>query len=54
MGAQIFQREAPRIEFFYEDRDNVPRNLVTVRVEGRLAFPVYGSDYFIYGDLGNS
>lgn len=54
MGAQLITREAPRVEFFYEDGYNVRRNQVTVRVEGRLAFPVYGSDYFIYGDLGNS
>lgn len=54
MGCQLYQREAPRIEFFYEDGNNVRRNQVTVRVEGRIAFPVFGSDYFIYGDFGNS
>lgn len=54
MGAQLITREAPRVEFFYEDGYNVRRNQVTVRVEGRIAFPIYGSNYFIYGDLGNS
>lgn len=53
-GAAIITREAPRVEIFYEDGYNVRRNQVTVRVEGRIAFPVFGSDYFIYGDLGNS
>ncbi len=54
MGAQLYTREAPRVEFFYEDGYNVRRNQVTVRVEGRIAFPIFGSDYFIYGDFGQS
>lgn len=53
-GAAIITREAPRVEIFYEDGYNVRRNQVTVRVEGRIAFPIFGSDYFLYGDLGNS
>lgn len=53
-GAALITREAPRVEIFYEDGYNVRRNQVTVRVEERIAFPIFGSDYFIYGDLGNS
>lgn len=53
-GAALITREAPRVEIFYEDGYNVRRNQVTVRVEERVALPIYGSDYFIYGDLGNS
>ena len=53
-GAALITREAPRVEIFYEDGNNVRRNQVTVRVEERIAFPIFGADYFIYGDLGNS
>ena len=53
-GAAIITREAPRVEIFYEDGFNVRKNQVTVRVEERIAFPIFGSDYFIYGDFGNS
>ena len=53
MGANLITREAPRVEFFYEDGINVRENKVTVRVEERIAFPIYGDNYFVYGDLGN-
>lgn len=53
-GINLITREAPRVEIFYEDAYNVRRNQVTVRVEERVALPIYGADYFIYGDLGNS
>lgn len=53
MGANLITREAPRVEIFYEDGINVRENMVTVRIEERIAFPVYGDNYFIYGDLGN-
>ena len=52
-GAMLLQREAPRVEFFYEDGTNVRENKVTVRVEERIAFPIFGDNYFIYGDFGN-
>ena len=38
-----------RVEFFYEDSTNVRSNQVTVRIEERVALPVYGNDYFVYG-----
>ena len=53
MGANLILREAPRVEFFREDGINVRENMITVRVEERIAFPIYGSNYFIYGDFGN-
>jgi HK97 family phage major capsid protein len=53
MGANFILREAPRVEFFYEDGTNVRENMVTVRIEERVAFPIYGDNYFIYGDFGN-
>lgn len=49
MGANLITREPARVEFFYEDSTNVRSNQVTVRIEERIALPVYGSDYFIYG-----
>lgn len=52
-GAMLLVREAPAVEFFYEDGTNVRENKVTVRVEERIAFPIFGSDYFVYGDFGN-
>lgn len=53
MGANLIFREPAKVQFFYEDNVNVRQNKVTVRVEERIAFPVYGSDYFILGDFGN-
>lgn len=53
-GCMLLTREPAVIEFFYEDGDNVRKNQVTVRVEERVAFPIFGSRYFVYGDFGNS
>jgi hypothetical protein len=49
MGAQFLTQESMRLEFFYEDANNVTQNKVTVRLEETVALPVYGSDYFIKG-----
>lgn len=49
MGANLITREPARVEFFFQDSTNVRSNNVTVRIEERVALPVYGSDYFIYG-----
>jgi HK97 family phage major capsid protein len=54
MGAMLLQRSAPRIEFFREDGTNVWTNKTTIRIEEEIAFPIFGSDYFIYGDFGNA
>jgi len=51
MGANFLTREPARVEFFFEDGTNVRTNQVTVRIEERVALPVYGNDYFIYGDF---
>lgn len=52
MGANLIFREPAKLEFFYEDGTNVRENKVTVRIEERVAFPVYGNDFFILGDFG--
>lgn len=49
MGAQLFIRENPRIEFFDQDRDNVITNKITVRIEGRVALAIYRVEAFIKG-----
>jgi HK97 family phage major capsid protein len=49
LGAQLFQRQGLTIEFFDQDRDNVVRNLITIRIEERHALAVYRPDAFVYG-----
>lgn len=49
MGAQMMVREQPRVEFFEQDSTNVRENKVTVRVEGRIALPIYYTGAFITG-----
>lgn len=51
MGANLITREPARVEFFREDGTNVQTNQVTVRIEERIALPVYGNDYFVYGNF---
>ncbi len=53
MGANLITREPVKIEIFEQDGTNVQQNKLTVRIEERVAFPVYGDNYFIYGDFGN-
>lgn len=49
IGAQLFQRQGLTIEMFDQDRDNVQRNLVTIRMEERHALATYRPDAFVYG-----
>lgn len=49
MGANFITRDPARVEFFREDGTNVQKNMVTVRIEERVALPVYADNYFIYG-----
>jgi hypothetical protein len=41
------------VQFSEFDSDNFQKNLVTVRVEARIAFPIYYGGAFVYGDFGN-
>lgn len=50
-GAQLFIRENPIVRFFEEDGTNVRENKITVRVEGRVALPIYYTDAFVTGSL---
>jgi HK97 family phage major capsid protein len=49
IGAQLFQRQGLTIEMFDQDRDNVARNLITIRMEERHALATYRPDAFVYG-----
>jgi HK97 family phage major capsid protein len=49
LGSQLFQRQGMTIEFFDQDRDNVPLNLITIRMEERHGLAVYRPDAFVYG-----
>lgn len=53
MGAQLLIQNAMRIEFFEQDGINVRENKITVRIEESVAFPIYGDNYFIAGDVPN-
>jgi HK97 family phage major capsid protein len=53
MGAQIMQNQGISVQFSEFDSDNFQKNLITVRVEARIAFPIYYNNAFVYGDFGN-
>lgn len=53
MGAELLLREDPIVEFFEQDGDNVKNNQITVRIEGRVALPIYYNDAFQYGTFVN-
>ena len=53
MGAQIMQNQGISVQFSEFDGDNFTKNMITVRVEARIALPIYYAGAFIYGDFGN-
>lgn len=53
-GCQLLVQEGIRLEFFEQDGTNARENKITVRIEETVAFPVYGSDFFVVGDVGNA
>jgi HK97 family phage major capsid protein len=53
MGAQIMQNQGISVQFSEMDGDNFTKNMITVRVEARIAFPIYYAGAFVYGDFGN-
>jgi HK97 family phage major capsid protein len=49
LGAQLFIREQPVVEFFDQDANNVTTNKITVRIEGRVALAIYRAEAFVQG-----
>lgn len=49
LGAQLLLRDDPTVELSYENTDNFVKNIVTVRVEGRDALPIYYPEAFVKG-----
>jgi HK97 family phage major capsid protein len=54
IGSQLFQRQGLTIEMFDQDRDNVQRNLITIRMEERHALATYRPDAFVYGTFSTA
>lgn len=45
-GTAIFQRKAMTIGYFDQNKDNVEKNVVTIRLEGRIALPIFYPESF--------
>lgn len=50
-GSILAFRQNTTVEFFDQDGTNVQYNKITARVESRIAFPIYGSNYIIKGSF---
>jgi len=46
-GTTIFQRKSMTIGYFDQNKDNVEKNMVTIRLEGRIALPIYYPEAFL-------
>ena len=53
-GTAIFQRKEMNIRYFEENKDNVEKNIITIRLEGREALPIYYPDSFKKLQLGSA
>lgn len=50
-ATEFISRMSPEVRFFEQDRDNVPKNLVTVRAEERILPVVYDDNAVISGSF---
>ncbi|MBN8242937.1 phage major capsid protein [Nitratireductor aquimarinus] len=50
-GAQIFDRMDVEVMISSENADDFEKNMISIRIEARLAFATYRPDAFITGDL---
>lgn len=53
-GAALVTRSSPQLRFFEQDSDNVQKNMITIRIEERVALPKFYEDAFVYGALTGS
>lgn len=51
-GAQLFIRQQPTVEFFADGKTNATKNEITVRIEGRVALPIYHTGAWAYATKG--
>lgn len=54
MGAQLFTRQGINVQFFDQNVDDVEKNMVTVRVEERVAMPIYQPGAFVKIDFSEA
>jgi len=45
-GTAIFQRKSMQIGYFDQNKDNVEKNIITIRLEGRIALPIFYPESF--------
>lgn len=53
-GAAFVTRSAMQLRFFDQNKDNVEKNMMTIRIEERVALPKFYENAFIYGTLTGS
>jgi HK97 family phage major capsid protein len=52
-GANLVTRMAPQLRAFEQDRDNVQKNMITFRIEERIALPIFYDEAFVKGTLAS-
>jgi HK97 family phage major capsid protein len=50
-GAALVTRSAMQLRFFDQNKDNVEKNMMTIRIEERVALPKFYEEAFVYGSL---
>lgn len=50
-GAALWQRKAMNVRYSEEHKDNFAKNVVTIRIESRVAVTVYKTDAFVKGEI---
>ena len=53
-GANLVTRQAPQLRAYEQDRDNVQKNMITFRIEERIALPIFYDEAFVTGSLGTT
>lgn len=53
-GANLITRQAPQLRAFEQDRDNVQKNMITFRIEERIALPIFYDEAFVTGTLSGT